>query len=108
MLGLEALDAGAALLYEESGGNPFYLEQLARASTGAARVALGSQSSVAELRVPAMVVVALSEELALLSVETLRVLQGRRAPSRWRTARSSATWPSSRCTAGRATSARCA
>jgi DNA-binding CsgD family transcriptional regulator len=76
MLGLEALDAGAALLYEESGGNPFYLEQLARASTGAARVALGSQSSVAELRVPAMVVVALSEELALLSVETLRVLQG--------------------------------
>ena len=25
----------------------------------------------------------------------------------WRTARSSATWPSCRCTAGRATSARC-
>ena len=43
----------AALLYEESGGNPFYLEQLARASDGATRVALGPQSSVAELRVPA-------------------------------------------------------
>src|SRR4051812_21195833 len=76
MLGLEASDAEAALLYEESGGNPFYLEQLARTSDGAARVALGSQSSVAELRVPAMVVAALEEELALLSVGTRRVLEG--------------------------------
>src|SRR3954451_2941916 len=63
MLGLEASDAQAALLYAESGGNPFYLEQLARTSDRAARVALGSQSSVAELRVPAMVVAALDEEL---------------------------------------------
>ena len=44
MLGREPSDAEAALLYEESGGNPFYLEQLARASDGAARVALGSEA----------------------------------------------------------------
>src|SRR3954468_18345204 len=42
MLGVDASDAEAALLHEESGGNPFYLEQLARASDGAARVALRS------------------------------------------------------------------
>src|SRR3954471_15388983 len=37
MLGREPSDAKAALLYEESGGNPFYLEQLARALEGATR-----------------------------------------------------------------------
>ena len=31
--GLVDDDARATLLYEESGGNPFYLEQLARSST---------------------------------------------------------------------------
>jgi DNA-binding CsgD family transcriptional regulator len=76
MLGLEASDSQAAGLYEESGGNPFYLEQLARASDGAARVELGAQSSIAELRVPPMVVAALAEELALLTAGSRRVLQG--------------------------------
>ena len=76
MLGREPSDAAAALLYEESGGNPFYLEQLARASDGAARVGPGSESSVSELQVPAMVVAALGEELALLSAGSRRVLQG--------------------------------
>jgi DNA-binding CsgD family transcriptional regulator len=76
MLGREPSDADAALLFEESGGNPFYLEQLARASDGATRIALGSESSLADLRVPAMVVAALSEELALLSAGSRRVLQG--------------------------------
>jgi DNA-binding CsgD family transcriptional regulator len=76
MLGREPSDAEAALLFEESGGNPFYLEQLARASDGAARVAPGSEVSVSELRVPAMVVAALGEELAMLSAGSRRVLQG--------------------------------
>src|SRR4051794_8845543 len=76
MLGHATSDDDAALLYEESGGNPFYLEQLARASEGAPRVDLGSQSSVAELRVPALVVAALGEELALLSDGSRRVLRG--------------------------------
>src|SRR4051794_572710 len=76
LLGREPSDAAAALLYEESGGNPFYLEQLARASDGALRVAAGAESSVAELRVPAGVVAALEEELALLSADSRRVLQG--------------------------------
>jgi DNA-binding CsgD family transcriptional regulator len=76
MLGREPSDAGAVLLFEESGGNPFYLEQLARASDAAPRVAPGSESSVAELRVPAMVVAALTEELALLSAGSRGVLQG--------------------------------
>jgi DNA-binding CsgD family transcriptional regulator len=76
MLGRESSDAEAAVLYEESGGNPFYLEQLARASAGAARGAPRAQVSVSELRVPATVVAALSEELALLSADSRRVLQG--------------------------------
>ena len=76
MLGREPSDAKAAVLYEESGGNPFYLEQLARMSGGAGRVVPGSEVSLAELRVPGMVMAALGEELALLSATSRRVLQG--------------------------------
>src|SRR4051812_23550128 len=76
LLGREPSDATSALLYEESGGNPFYLEQLARVADGAARIVPGSDVSVSELKVPAMVVTALSDELALLSAGSRRVLQG--------------------------------
>ncbi len=76
MLGREPSDAGAALLYRESGGNPFYLEQLARASDVAGAVTPGAEVSVSELRVPAMVVAALDEELVLLSAGGRRVLEG--------------------------------
>src|SRR3954451_22681528 len=76
MLGREPSDATAAVLYEESGGNPFYLEQLARAANGAARIVPGSDVSVSELKVPAMVVTALSDELELLSARSRRVLEG--------------------------------
>src|SRR4051794_28079277 len=76
MLGREPSDAEVAVLFDESGGNPFFLEQLARASDGAPRVAPGSESSLAQLRVPAMVVAALGDELALLSAGSRRVLQG--------------------------------
>jgi DNA-binding NarL/FixJ family response regulator/tetratricopeptide (TPR) repeat protein len=72
----EALDATeAAALFEESGGNPFYLEQLARAlgRTGAA-------SDVAELAlaigVPSAVAAALTEELALVSDDARLLIEG--------------------------------
>ena len=62
-------------LYEESGGNPFYLEQLARAPviTGAAS---GDEVSLAGVRVPPLVAAALAEELRLLSDRTRKVLDG--------------------------------
>jgi DNA-binding NarL/FixJ family response regulator/tetratricopeptide (TPR) repeat protein len=73
----EALDpAEAAALYEDSGGNPFYLQQLARALdlTG------GTASAAAELSmaidVPSAVAAALTEELGLLSEPARLVLEG--------------------------------
>ena len=69
--------AAAAELFEESGGNPFYLEQLARmldrAGTGAAIV---PELSLGDVRVPTTVAAALAEELGLLSEETRRLLEG--------------------------------
>ena len=62
-------------LYEESGGNPFYLEQLARAPA-AGSPAAGGEVSLAGVEVPRMVASALTEELALLSVPARRVLDG--------------------------------
>ena len=77
LLGERADGAAAAALYEESGGNPFYLEQLARspdrAPDGAAAVpALPG----ADLEVPPAVAAALVEELALLSDGARLVLEG--------------------------------
>ena len=70
-------DAGdrvdADVLYVESGGNPFYLEQLARA--GGAGAVL-DESSLAGIGVPATVAAALAEELALLSGTQRLVLEG--------------------------------
>jgi ATP/maltotriose-dependent transcriptional regulator MalT len=73
----EALDpAEAAALYEESGGNPFYLQQLARALDLTSRGA----SAVAELSlaidVPSAVAAALAEELALLTKPARLALEG--------------------------------
>ena len=72
----EAVDAvHAAALYEESGGNAFYLLQLARALdlTG------GASSAAAELshiEVPFAVAASLTEELTLLSEPARLVLEG--------------------------------
>jgi DNA-binding NarL/FixJ family response regulator len=70
LLGARVDDATAQALYEESGGNPFYLEQLAR-SLG--RVPRGTpalpQLALAGLDVPAPVAADLAEELALLGVD---------------------------------------
>ena len=72
----EAVDrAAATALYEESGGNPFYLEQLAR-SLALERTAGGPELSPGDLDVPPAVAAALAEELALLSDGARRVLEG--------------------------------
>jgi DNA-binding NarL/FixJ family response regulator len=74
----EAVDSAAATaLYEESGGNPFYLEQLARSLIRApAGAAVVPETSLAVLDVPPAVAAALAEELALLADEARLVLAG--------------------------------
>ena len=64
-------------LYEESGGNPFYLEQLARSIDRAAQIAHeGPDVSLGGAHVPQSVAAALAEELGLLSREARLVLEG--------------------------------
>jgi len=66
----------AAALYDESGGNPFYLEQLAR-SLGRQRDAdAAPYVSLSGIEVPAAVAASLGEELGLLSAAARRVLEG--------------------------------
>ena len=73
----EALDAVArAALYEESGGNPFYLEQLARSLQRSAGAASAIDDMSLAIDVPSAVGVALTEELALLSDASRPVLEG--------------------------------
>ena len=77
LIGQATEDAMAAALYEESGGNPFYLEQLARSPD---RPVVGSlvaeDVSLAGLQVPPMVAAALTEEFAVLSDRARLVLEG--------------------------------
>jgi ATP/maltotriose-dependent transcriptional regulator MalT len=68
--------AAAAVLYGECGGNPFYLEQLARSPEHSGRSASGPEVSLTGLGVPPVVAASLSEELALLSDGGRRVLEG--------------------------------
>ena len=64
-------------LYEASGGNPFYLEQLARSLDRAPpRPASGAAVTLAGVDVPDSVAAALTEELGLLSDSARSVLQG--------------------------------
>src|SRR5215207_9926780 len=62
-------------LYEEAGGNPFYLQQLARSHGAGARAPLAG-SALEAVGVPAAVIASLAEELGLLSDDTRRVLRG--------------------------------
>jgi DNA-binding NarL/FixJ family response regulator len=72
----EAVDGAAATaLYDESGGNPFYLQQLAR-SFALERTAGVPELSPGDLDVPRAVAAALAEELALLSDGARCVLEG--------------------------------
>jgi DNA-binding NarL/FixJ family response regulator len=68
--------ADAAVLYDESGGNPFYLEQLARSLERAGGTARASKISLSGVGVPSTVAASLSEELALVSAGGRRVLEG--------------------------------
>src|SRR5215210_2961861 len=77
LLGEGVDSAAATALYEESGGNPFYLEQLARSLTralGGRRII--NEKTLAVLDVPPAVAAALAEELALLAEDARLVLAG--------------------------------
>jgi ATP/maltotriose-dependent transcriptional regulator MalT len=77
LLGGAVEGADATVLYKESGGNPFYLEQLARSLDRAGGApTVHDEMSLAALGVPATVAAALTEELALLSGSARRVLEG--------------------------------
>jgi len=69
-------DGDATGLYEDSGGNPFYLEQLARSADRPERPVPAEEHSLAGVDVPAAVAAALAEELALLSPQARLVLEG--------------------------------
>jgi ATP/maltotriose-dependent transcriptional regulator MalT len=74
LLGEAVSTADAAVLYEESGGNPFYLEQLARSLDRT-----GIEAPAEEILlsgVPSAVAASLGEELALLSLDGRLVLEG--------------------------------
>ena len=66
--------------YDDSGGNPFYLEQLARmldrVGPAPGTALAGPSVSVGETQVPPTVAAALAEELALLSAPARLVLEG--------------------------------
>jgi tetratricopeptide (TPR) repeat protein len=68
--------ARSALLYRESGGNPFYLEQLARSPARAPQFTSAPEISLTGLGVPAAVAASLAEELTLLSDIGRLVLEG--------------------------------
>jgi DNA-binding NarL/FixJ family response regulator len=76
LLGETVGAAEATVICEESGGNPFYLEQLARSLERAGTVPPTSETSLTGIGVPPAVAAALSEELALLSEDTRLVLEG--------------------------------
>ena len=76
LLGERVDAAGAAVLYRESGGNPFYLEQLARSPERARGVTSAPEISLTGLEVPPAVAASLSEEVALLSGGGRLVLEG--------------------------------
>jgi DNA-binding NarL/FixJ family response regulator len=66
----------ARVLYEESGGNPFYLEQLARTGEGGPRAVPTEEAAVAGADgVPPAVAAALAEEIASISPEARLLLE---------------------------------
>jgi ATP/maltotriose-dependent transcriptional regulator MalT len=74
----DAIDRGdSSALYAESGGNPFYLQQLARSldHVGGAPT-VHDEASLAAIGVPSTVAAALGEELALLSDSERLLLEG--------------------------------
>jgi ATP/maltotriose-dependent transcriptional regulator MalT len=76
LLGESVGVADATVLYQESGGNPLYLEQLARALDRAGAIPLAVEIALGGMGIPSAVAASLSEELALLSDGGRRVLEG--------------------------------
>jgi predicted ATPase len=77
LLGTAGNGSSASALYEESGGNPFYLEQLARSrNRGSEGATTALALSLSDLDVPPAVATALAEEFVLLSEPTQLVLRG--------------------------------
>src|SRR3954452_5185594 len=63
-------------LYEESGGNPFYLEQLSRLAGHETAPLSTLDAAFAGIDVPSAVAASLNEELSLLSAGARRVYEG--------------------------------
>jgi predicted ATPase/DNA-binding CsgD family transcriptional regulator len=76
LLGAGRDRASASALYEESGGNPFYLEELARSLDRAGSGPSGHGISPEGLEVPITVAVSMNEELSLLTDRARVVLEG--------------------------------
>ena len=76
LLGVGAGTAAAGRLYEESGGNPFYLEQLARSLDRGGGLGTGASPASTDLGVPPAVAASLREELGLLSDQARLVFEG--------------------------------
>jgi ATP/maltotriose-dependent transcriptional regulator MalT len=76
LLGEQVEVADATVLYDESGGNPFYLEQLARSLARDGATTAAPELALAGIGVPAAVAASLSEELGLLSESGRLVLEG--------------------------------
>src|SRR3954468_1960668 len=68
--------ADATGIYEDSGGNPFYLEQLSRSAARPDIAVAAGDHSLVGVDVPAAVAAALAEEIALLSKQARLVLEG--------------------------------
>ncbi|HEX5902681.1 MAG TPA: AAA family ATPase [Actinomycetota bacterium] len=68
--------ARASALYETSGGNPFYLQQLARTRDHSAATGTRTLELSESIEVPPVVAAALAEELASLSGMARLVLEG--------------------------------
>jgi ATP/maltotriose-dependent transcriptional regulator MalT len=68
----QLVGAGAAAVYEASGGNPFYLEQLARGHAAAS--AAGAVGLPGDGSIPPAVSAALAAELSALSADARRLL----------------------------------
>jgi DNA-binding CsgD family transcriptional regulator len=77
LLGARVDEAMATALYDDSGGNPFYLEQLAKVAERTATLAATKpQEPLGDLDVPPQVAAALAEELALIPDEARLLLLG--------------------------------
>jgi DNA-binding CsgD family transcriptional regulator len=67
----------ASVVYHESGGNPFYVEELARSHERASTVLPTDDGVVLDgVEVPSIVAAALTEELFLLTDSARRILEG--------------------------------